>query len=81
MNNCVLCHADDGSGAMPGVVDLTENRNWLAFSNTQLLEHVNKGFKTPGSSMAMPPKGGNPELSDKDILSIIEFMRKEFKLS
>ena len=26
--NCMVCHGDDGSGAMSGVKDLAENRGW-----------------------------------------------------
>ena len=76
--NCMICHADDGSGAMPGVSDLTENRNWSTLTNMQLLGRLNQGIQKPGAAMNMPPKGGNPNLTDKDLLLIISYMRKEF---
>lgn len=78
MQNCMVCHADDGSGAMPGVSDLTETREWLAVSNSQLLVRLKAGIQKKGASVSMPPKGGNPELSDSDLKIIIRFMRKEF---
>ena len=78
MQNCMVCHADDGSGAMPGVFDLTENRNWSTLPEKQLLDQMNKGIQKPGAAVNMPPKGGNPNLKNKDLLTIISYMRKEF---
>lgn len=78
MQNCMVCHADDGSGAMPGVSDLTEAREWLAISDSQLLVRLKAGIQKKGAPVSMPPKGGNPELSDSDLIMIIRFMRKEF---
>ena len=78
MQNCMVCHADDGSGAMPGVFDLTENRNWSTLPEKQLLDQMNKGIQKSGAAVNMPPKGGNPNLKDKEILTILSYMRKEF---
>jgi len=78
MQNCMVCHADDGTGAMPGVFDLTENRNWSTLAEKQLLDQMKKGIKKPGAAVNMPAKGGNPNLKDKELLSIISYMRKEF---
>ena len=78
MQNCMVCHADDGSGAMPGVSDLTKNRNWSTIPESQLLARLNKGIQTASSAVNMPPKGGNPNLNDKDLIAIISYMRKEF---
>jgi len=81
LQNCMVCHADDGSGAMPGVIDLVKNNSWSTISTTLLLDRLKQDIQTPGTTVMMPPKGGNPDLSDKDILSIIFFMRKIFKLA
>jgi len=78
MQNCMVCHADDGSGAMPGVFDLTENRNWSTLPEKKLLDKMIKGIQKPGGAMNMPPKGGNPNLKDKDLLKIISYIRKKF---
>ena len=74
----MVCHADDGSGAMPGVSDLSENRTWSTIPESQLLTRLNKGIQTAGSAVSMPPKGGNPDLTDTDLIAIIAYMRKEF---
>ena len=76
--NCMVCHADDGSGAMPGVADLTENREWLILPETQLLSRLKKGIQKPGATVTMPPKGGNPNLTDDDIKAVITYMRHTF---
>ncbi|MCK5335883.1 MAG: cytochrome c [Gammaproteobacteria bacterium] len=76
MQYCVSCHADDGSGEMPGVPDLTEKKDWMLLSETELFQKLNKGFQTPGSTMPMPPRGGAPDLSDKQLLEVIRYLHK-----
>jgi len=78
IENCMVCHDDDGSGAMPGVSDLSETRTWLAMPTNELLLKLKKGIAKPGSPIAMPPKGGNEKLTDEDMLKVISYMRKEF---
>ena len=76
LQNCVVCHAEDGSGAMPGVADLTEVRAWSTESEASLLLRIKQGIT--GKTMAMPPSGGNPALSDTDLKKIILYMRDAF---
>lgn len=78
MNNCMVCHAADGSGAMPGVIDLEENRAWSTTESNVLLKRLKQGIRTPGARFSMPAKGGNPKLSDNDIKKIISYMRQSF---
>jgi len=76
--NCMVCHGDDGSGAMPGVSDLTENRNWSTMNELKLVKRLKQGIQSPGATVSMPPKGGNPDLSDDDLKALIHYMRAEF---
>lgn len=76
--NCMVCHAGDGSGAMPGVTDLNENRAWLAMDKKELLKTLTKGIQKPGAMMGMPAKGGNQDLTDKDLTEIIRYMHETF---
>ena len=78
MQNCMVCHADDGSGAMPGVLDLEENRAWSLIDDETLLTRLKQGIQKPGASISMPAKGGNPNLTDKDLKEIIRYMRQSF---
>ena len=72
---CVACHGTDGKGAIPGVSDFKER---LSKSDEILFQHVIEGFQSPGSPMAMPPKGGNPNLTDQDIREVLSYIRKTY---
>jgi cytochrome c5 len=76
---CMACHGADGTGAIPGAPDLTRAKGPLAKSDRVLLKHIRDGFQSPGSSAAMPPKGGDPELTDSDIRAVIQYMRQASK--
>jgi len=81
--NCAACHGNDGIGTFAGVPDLTQVAGFSSkeHSDTALfehIEHVKQGIKTPGSTMAMPPKGGNPDLTDQDIRNVLGYMRERF---
>lgn len=78
MQNCMVCHADDGSGAMPGVSDLTENIAWLTIDEGSLLSKLKQGIQKKGATMSMPAKGGNPDLTDDDLRGMIRYMRQTF---
>ncbi|MFB3090560.1 MAG: cytochrome c5 family protein [Gammaproteobacteria bacterium] len=69
---CIACHGADGGGAIPGVPKFKER---LSQSDDILLQHIIEGFQSPGSSMAMPPKGGNPNLSDQDIRKVLFYIK------
>jgi len=78
MQNCMVCHADDGTGAMPGVLDLEENRVWSTIDEIKLLTRLKQGIQKSDASISMPAKGGNPNLTDKDLNEIINYMRQSF---
>ncbi len=75
---CIACHGSDGAGNLPGVPDLTERSGLLAQDDAVLLKRMAEGFQSPGSLMAMPPRGGDPALTDADLKAVLKFMRKEF---
>lgn len=78
VQNCMVCHADDGSGAMPGVSDLTENKAWSTIDEESLLAKLKNGIQKKGATMTMPAKGGNPDLTDDDLRGIIRYMHQTF---
>ena len=76
---CIACHGGDGTGSLPGVPDLTGKTGLLSQDDSILLGRMADGFQTPGSSMVMPPKGGNPALTDADLKAVLKYMRNEFQ--
>ncbi|MDT8449121.1 MAG: c-type cytochrome [Wenzhouxiangellaceae bacterium] len=76
---CIACHGANGKGTVPGTPDFTNPEGPLAQADEVLIRHITEGFKSPGSPMAMPPKGGNPLLSDSDIRAVLEYMRAKFQ--
>ena len=76
---CIACHGSDGSGNIPGVPDLTGRKGLLSQADAVLLKRMKNGFQSPGSAMAMPPRGGDPALTDADLKSVLKYMRKEFQ--
>lgn len=75
---CVVCHGQNGKGALPGVTDFTRKDGPLSKSYKVLFQHTKQGFQSPGSPMAMPPKGGNPNLTDKDLHQVLDYIRKTY---
>ena len=74
---CVACHGADGRGVLPGVPDFTSASGPLAKEDA-LLQHITDGFQTPGSPMAMPSKGGNPDLTEEDVMSVLRYLREHY---
>lgn len=75
---CVACHGRDGKGAIPGVPDLTAAGGRLSKSDSVLLRNMINGFQSSGSPMAMPPRGGNPSLTDRDMADVLAHLRATF---
>ncbi len=76
---CVFCHGAKGKGEIPGVPDLTRKKGPLAKSDMELFHNIADGFESPGSAMAMPARGGNPDLSDDDVHDVVAYLREAFQ--
>lgn len=75
---CIACHGADGGGAVPGVPKLNNGDGPLAKPDAVLIANITNGFSSGRSALSMPPKGGNPDLTEKDILNVLGYMRKTF---
>jgi len=69
---CIGCHADGLAGAPP-VSDALAWAPRIAKGRPTLLRHALEGFFGPDSSM-MPPRGGNPRLSDAEVGAALDYM-------
>ncbi len=75
---CMACHGGDGKGTMPGVRDLTGEETSLAKTDDVLIRSITEGLTLSDTPIPMPPKGGNPSLSDAEIRAVLAYMRNEF---
>ena len=75
---CIACHGPEGEGVLPGVPELAGDSGSLNKPDTVLLDHIINGFQSPGSTLAMPPKGGNPTLTRKQAEQVLRYMRGAF---
>lgn len=77
--SCVVCHGLDGEGGMPGIPDLTGQSGLLNKADDVLLNNIAEGMQSPGSVLAMPAKGGNPELDSEDLRRVLQYLRETFQ--
>lgn len=77
-STCVACHSANGRGTMPSVPDLTKKGGVLTKPHSALADHIERGFKSPKSSMAMPARGGNPKLTAQDLRDVHVYLHDAF---
>ncbi len=75
---CLACHGADGSGSLPGTPNFKSPTGPLSKSDDVLLDNIIGGYQTPGSPMAMPAKGGNPNLNATDVRAVLEYLHESF---
>lgn len=79
MATCTACHGPNARGLPHLGKDLVTSAFVAKLSDADLVAFIKRGrdpsdpLNTTG--VAMPPKGGNPALSDADILSIVAYLR------
>ncbi|NOX37280.1 MAG: cytochrome c [Calditrichaeota bacterium] len=79
MQSCSACHGADGKGIKGIGKDLVHSEFVKQKTDEELLHYVivgrpvNDPLNTTG--IPMPPKGGNPALTDEQILDIIAYIR------
>jgi cytochrome c5 len=69
--SCAACH-DSGVGGAPVAGDVDDWEDRIEEGLATLVDHALNGFQ--GSAGVMPPKGGNPSLSDADVTAAVEHM-------
>ena len=78
-STCSACHGPDAKGLPNLGKDLTTSEFLIGSTDDEMLEFVKIGrpIDHPDNTQGvdMPPRGGNPALSDDDILNIIAYLR------
>ncbi len=75
---CIACHGADGKGAIPGIPSFADPKGPLSQPDTVLENSIRNGKQTAGMPIAMPPKGGNANLTDADIRHVVLYLRNAF---
>ena len=76
---CSACHGPDAKGLPTLGKDLTTSEYVAGESDANLIAFIIAGRDIDDSEntdgVAMPPKGGNAELSDQDIADVVAYVR------
>jgi disulfide bond formation protein DsbB len=76
---CVSCHGPEARGMTGLGKDLHNNAFIAPMSDEQVVAFLKTGRPATDplntTKVDMPPKGGNPALTDKDLLDIVAFLR------
>jgi len=81
--SCTACHGPTGEGVKGLGKDMTISQFIAGLSDAELLAFVKKG-RLPSDPLSttgipMPPKGGNPALTDEQLTDIITYIRSIHK--
>lgn len=69
---CIGCHGANGKGNGPSFPDFTRKNGVLSKPNNVLLNNVIHGIG------GMPPKGGNPSLTNDDLQAALNYIKDTF---
>ncbi len=76
---CSACHGPDAKGLPNLGKDMTTSEFIKGSSDAELLAFIKVGRSVSDpantTNVDMPPKGGNPALSDEDLADIVAYMR------
>lgn len=77
--NCSACHGADAEGVPQLGKSLVESEFVAKRNDEQLLQYVKEGRPVDDprntTGIPMPPKAGNPALTDGQIEAIVEYLR------
>lgn len=78
-STCIACHGKDGVGIQGNGKALAKNEFVKSLNDDALLAFIKRG-RDPGdpkntTGVGMPARGGNPALTDDDLLDVIAYVR------
>lgn len=78
-STCAACHGPDGKGLPNLGKDFTGSEFVTEQSDAELVAFIKEGrpVSDPANTTGvdMPPKGGNPTLTDEDLFDIVAYIR------
>ena len=76
---CATCHGKDANGLPKLGKNLHDNAFTEGLSDAELVEFLKKGRTATHplneTGVDMPPKGGDPSISDEDLVNVVAFLR------
>lgn len=76
---CIACHGADATGLPNLGKDLTNSEFTQSLTDQELVDFIKMGRSVGDpentTGVDMPPKGGNPALSDQDLYDIVAYLR------
>jgi mono/diheme cytochrome c family protein len=78
-STCAACHGADATGIEGLGKDLHNNTFVDGLSDDELVDFIKEGREADHpdneAGVAMPPNGGNPSLTDDDLLNVVAYLR------
>ncbi len=78
-STCAACHGADATGIDGLGKDLHNNAFVNGLSDDELVDFLEEGrladHPDNDTGVAMPPKGGNPSLTDDDLMDVVAYLR------
>ena len=76
---CVACHGPDAKGITGLGKDLTTSEFLASRTDAEMVDFIIEGRPAdhPDNStgVGMPPRGGNPSLTDEDLAEVVSYLR------
>lgn len=77
---CVACHGADATGVEGLGKNLIESEFVASMTDAELVAFIAEGrpasHEDNTTGVDMPPRGGNPALTDDDLLSVVAYVRE-----
>ncbi len=73
---CISCHGENGVPMIPGIPNFSQGER-LDKSDEELKKSIMNGVDNPANpaGMPMPPYGGGPKLTEKQLDDVISYIR------
>ena len=77
-DTCAACHGENGKGILPNMPNFNEQDGVLSLADAVLLDRIENGYSSGNVSIAMPPKGGDDDLTEDDLKKVLAYLHQKF---